>query len=406
MHGRPNYLFHEGDSFALRDGRRVQMEAAIDAMDGNQLLNSSVEALVGYFAEEYALETPALRRDEAAASQREAEIELYSQFDQRKFRAVGTIVEVTVPFNGQVELFKIQPSRWTSMHPVADVSKSALTIRVQGRNLQQAQVRSEIDQQLNLIDEYLGWLRGDLDPFNASLAAVARSRIEQRRSKLLADQNLVAGLGFKLKDRPDAPKTFAAPVSRKRLHPTMPAATTAPYKPEPVLAEAEYQSILDLLGNMAVVMERSPSAFETMDEESLRMHFLVQLNGQYEGQATGETFNHQGKTDILIRVDGRNVFIAECKYWRGAKVYLETIDQILSYLSWRDTKAAIVVFNRNKNFSAVLDEIKSVTKSHDRYKSGPIIHGETRYRYVFGQEADENREIVMTVMVFDVPNPT
>jgi hypothetical protein len=31
----------------------------------------------------------------------------------------------------------------------------------------------------------------------------------------------------------------------------------------------------------------------------------------FKGQATGETFNFQGKTDILIRVEGKNVSIAE-----------------------------------------------------------------------------------------------
>src|ERR1700738_805507 len=35
-----------------------------------------------------------------------------------------------------------------------------------------------------------------------------------------------------------------------------------------------------------------------------------------------------GKTDILIRKDGKNVFIAECKFWKGEKAFLETIDQI------------------------------------------------------------------------------
>jgi hypothetical protein len=65
------------------------------------------------------------------------------------------------------------------------------------------------------------------------------------------------------------------------------------------------------------------------------------LNGVFEGQATGETFNFQGKTDILIRAQGKNIFIAECKFWKGEKVFLETIDQLLSYLSWRDSKAAI-----------------------------------------------------------------
>lgn len=121
---------------------------------------------------------------------------------------------------------------------------------------------------------------------------------------------------------------------------------------------------------MVRVMEQSPKAFETMGEEDLRTHFLVQLNAQYEGRATGETFNFQGKTDILIRVDGRNVFVAECKFWGGEKQFLETIDQLLSYLSWRDTKAAVLIFNRNVNFSEVLREIteNSVKHEHGHYK--------------------------------------
>jgi len=44
------------------------------------------------------------------------------------------------------------------------------------------------------------------------------------------------------------------------------------------------------------VLERSPKAFAHMEEEHLRDQFLVQLNGHYEGQATGETFNAEGKT--------------------------------------------------------------------------------------------------------------
>ena len=48
-----------------------------------------------------------------------------------------------------------------------------------------------------------------------------------------------------------------------------------------------------------------------MDEEALRSHFLVQLNGHYEGQATGETFNYEGKTDILIPVGEKKYF-----HWR------------------------------------------------------------------------------------------
>jgi len=105
-----------------------------------------------------------------------------------------------------------------------------------------------------------------------------------------------------------------------------------------VLALEEYEDILAIIRNMVRVMERSPKAFEKMGEEYLRTHFLVQLNAQYEGRTTGETFNFQGKTDILIRDEGRNVFIAECKFWAGEKQFSETIDQLLSYLSCETQK--------------------------------------------------------------------
>ncbi len=167
---------------------------------------------------------------------------------------------------------------------------------------------------------------------------------------------------------------------------------------------AEYEHILDILSNMVLVIERSPGAFKAMKEEELRQHFLVQLNGQYEGQATGETFNFEGKTDILIRAEGRNIFIAECKFWRGPKTLTETIDQLLGYATWRDTKTAILVFNRTKNLSAVLTRVPETTKAHPNFKRVVQIDGETRFRYVFAHRDDPNRELIITVLVFEVPS--
>ena len=166
----------------------------------------------------------------------------------------------------------------------------------------------------------------------------------------------------------------------------------------------EYENILGIIRNMVHVMEQSPKAFETMGEEGLRTHFLVQLNAQYEGKATGETFNFQGKTDILIRDEGRNVFITECKFWEGEKKFLETIDQLLSYLSWRDSKAAIIIFNRNVNFSEVLKKIGETAPKHKHYKRTIGKLEESSFRYVFHQPNDPNREIIVTVMAFDVPS--
>jgi hypothetical protein len=129
----------------------------------------------------------------------------------------------------------------------------------------------------------------------------------------------------------------------------------------------------------------------------------VQLNGHFEGQATGETFNYQGKTDILIRSEGKNIFIGECKFWSGPKKLIETIDQLLGYSSWRDTKVAIIVFNRKKDFTKVLESIQVTSETHSNYKRQLESKSETIFRYIFAHKDDQNRELFLTIMAFDVP---
>jgi hypothetical protein len=141
-----------------------------------------------------------------------------------------------------------------------------------------------------------------------------------------------------------------------------------------------------------------------MDEEMLRQHFLVQLNGQFEGKATAETFNMSGKTDILLREEERNVFIAECKFWKGQKAFGEAIDQLLSYSTWRDCKAVILLFNRSIATSTVLDGVEMAANSHSNFKRTVDWRHESSFRYVFHANGDANREIILTVLVFHVPS--
>ena len=190
---------------------------------------------------------------------------------------------------------------------------------------------------------------------------------------------------------------------RRRIAPKLPPISTQPYKPEPALDMAEYEYILSVISNMVLVMERSPSAFRDMGEEHLRQHFLVPLNAHYEGQATGETFNYKGKTDILIRSEGRNIFIAECKFWTGPSGLGDALDQLLGYTSWRDTKAALLIFNRDTNMSTILQRIPEVVHEHPNYKADKDYDSETGFRYVFGHREDHNRELTLTVLAFNIP---
>lgn len=170
-----------------------------------------------------------------------------------------------------------------------------------------------------------------------------------------------------------------------------------------MLATDLYEHVLKIVQDMALVMERSPDAFKAMNEEALRQHFLVQLSGQFEGKGTGETFNMGDKTDILLREGDRNVFIAECKFWKGPKAFGEAIDQLLGYATWRDGKTAILVFNRGTETSTVLSRINSIAKAHVNFKRAIEWSHESGFRYVFHSNGDKNRELILTVLVFHVP---
>jgi len=279
------------------------------------------------------------------------------------------------------------------------------SVILEGVNLSPETVRREIEKFVDDIKFHLDQIIVAAKSHNEAIADKIRSFIQQRKKRILERRQMVSSIGLPITQRDDAPKTYAVPHVRRKAKLIAPPAPRTSFVPEPALDEKEYQNILSIMRSMVHVMERSPNAFRHSKEEDLRWQFLVQLNGQYEGRATGETFNYKGDTDILIREQDRNVFVGECKVWKGSGSLTSAIDQILDrYLHWRDTKAAILVFNRNKNFSDVLCQIQATVESHPCYKRTVGQTSETEWRFVFGNRDDPNREIHLSVLAFDVPS--
>jgi hypothetical protein len=384
----------------------------IQGIPENEFLNMSADDLASHLAEKYALDIPMLDEEQGFADQREIEVTLqgdtsgrYDIFSDRTGvqRAPATEVAITIPFSGDGQMFFVQPQSCVlSSYRGVEVKEGHLTITVSGVRPSESMARSHVDGIRSAIRQNLETLRQNAAAFNPQLRAFAESKISERRLKLAADRKFAESFGFTLRQRGDA-ATVAVPVARKRIIPARPKASAAPYKPEPMLDQKTYEEILSILENMVMVMERSPGAFRSIDEPALRMHFLMQLNGVYESQATAETFNYEGKTDILIRADGRNIFIAECKFWTGPKALAGTIDQLLGYASWRDTKVAVLLFNRNKDFSAVVASADAAAKAHGQFKRELGKRSETSFRYLFRHKDDPNRELTLTLMCFDVP---
>lgn len=382
----------------------------IVGIEANRPLNTSVDDLVAYFVEKYTIEAPQLNEDNISVDQKETKIDV-SGDPSRSFRNTGlpifvpgTQITFFVPFTGDRDLFYGHPSSvMTYSPPRALVGKNELEISYKVTDHDAQAIKAQVESTLSEIKRLLVGTHNDVRVFNQGLRQRAEGKIKARGEKLLKDSGMAAELGFPLRKRENAPTTYAVPMTLKKVIPQLPPASTAPFKPEPTLEWGEYENILSIISNMVEVIERSPSTFTEIKEEDLRQHFLVQLNGQYKGQATGETFNAHGKTDILIRVEGKNIFIAECKFWKGEGYLVEAINQLLGYTAWRDSKTAILIFNRNKNLSGVLAQIPEMFKRHPNFKRQIEYLAETGFRFVFHHNDDKNREIFITVLVFEMP---
>ncbi len=325
--------------------------------------------------------------------------------DGRIFTVEGQLFIIAVPFDGDPVLFRYQPSSYLMRAVSAQVVGNELHFRHEVADSESDRLENSINGNLNAVEQNLGSVEKDVLAYNQRVASNVRQAVSERKRTLLAQLNFVQSLAIPVRRRDGVSSTYVIPTVKRKPRIERPTVPSGPFKPEPTLAMEEYEHILSVAQNMAVMLERSPSTFAKLSEEEIRDHFLVQLNGHYDGQATGERFNQFGKTDILIRENGRNVFIAECEFWGGPKAFAAIIDQLLGYTSWRDTKTAIFLFNRNKDTSKVLDQIPGLVKAHANYKrESPGRLDETRFRYVLHQQGDTNREFFLTVSVYDIPS--
>lgn len=409
---REDLLFYgQGDFRDLLESLKEGIKKEIHNLDRDYILKVNEEELYNFLVNRYTLEAPVLHdEDKVAHPAEDVEIDVSGRFDYAVPRGEGpcyvkgTSVTIAVPFEGDEQLFHFSPSTFSMSGVRGTVLGNEINLRYQGlpQDMSSEKLKQNIVNDINMIKKHLQTMAHDAEMHNKFIESEVKKLVANRKERILKDEGLVGDLGIPIRRTEDS-STYTIPVTRVKPKIERPKAREGSVKREPVLHEDEYDHILDIISRMAIVMERSPKAFHDMDEESLRWQFLVPLNSHYDGMATGETFNYNGKTDILIRYEGKNVFIAECKIWHGPKALHETIDQLLGYTSWRDTKTAIILFNKNENFSAVLLQISEVVNSHPCFKQDLGKQGETSFRYVFHQPKDPDRELILTLMAFDVP---
>jgi hypothetical protein len=174
-------LFCKADLHAVIDAQHRSMRGEIDP---DRLLNTPIDDLVVYFAEKFRIEVPTLRRDDALLDEPRETYQAINDYG-RQIRIPSTLIRLTVPFDGEQNMFYVRPSTFDMAPPRATVTSNGVVLELIVRNSEQDQVKNTLNQALNDIERYLGWQCPAIDGFNTNLADQARQAIEARRTRLL-----------------------------------------------------------------------------------------------------------------------------------------------------------------------------------------------------------------------------
>jgi hypothetical protein len=376
-------LFDEGELRVWLDARRSECETELARISEAQVLERPLDQSAASLIDRYELEPIELLVDRKYAVDRgETKVWGPGSLVTQRVRvrmggdrgSPGRAATVHIPFTGEPDLLFLQPSRFTFGGPQGRVEGSELVFPFEWPSRSPIDIEAATADALRKIeDPYLQAQAEDLARFNTELLALVTESLANRRQRILEAREHLDGLKIPVYRRQDAPKTFAAPGIERRRTP-QPASTTPGAPLEPVLVSSFYEHIIDVIGAMARAMERTPGDYATWSEEQLRDSLLVMLNTHYKGQATGETFNKSGKTDVLVRVGDRNVFVDECKWWSGASDFAgvdteepSALDQLLSYATWRDAKLALTVFVSNKDIGRTISAARTALEAHPAF---------------------------------------
>jgi hypothetical protein len=312
-----------------------------------------------------------------------------------------------LPFSGDKEFFKYKPSRAVfGSGSQFFFEENLLCFEVENTyGSDHGQVESSARGIVSRLKDQMEILTQELEGYNQITKTNVANHFRQRKQQILNRKNLQSAIKIPILKREAIPETAAIPTPEIRRRFEVKPTGNKGADAEPTLDDAVYKDILQTIHSVGRVFEKYPRIYKGRDEETLRDLLLLYLEPRYyNASVTAETFNAKGKTDIRISYQDSCAFIAECKFWKGEQGYLDAITQLHSYLTWRDSKAAVVLFVDRKDFSAVLNTINTVTSSHPNYLGFVHRSHDSWFDFRFHVNGDKDRDVKLAVLAFHLPS--
>jgi hypothetical protein len=398
---RERAIFQKGDLREFLLQRQTQAVQTLMAIPESRFLVDPPAVANTVFLD-YTLEDVVIGDRDQVTSKgtRPAKLRAYDHFDERTYEYEGVRVQLQIPFSGPEVVWGYRPSQSYVGGAYGNVQLHSDHFLFVGeaKALTSDQVLAALDQAISELQQTAAWINGEVRVWRQGLQTLLNTAARERRENLAGIAALDEALGIPVHSA--APeRQIPIPVSRKPLRPRPPHAsgegtiTVTRY-----LASDVYEDVLRTIEQMTRAMERTPTAAK-LGEEELRNLVLTVLNANYEGNVRGEVFNGVGKSDILLSWEGENAFIGECKVWTGPAALRAAIGQLLGYVTWRDTKAALVLFIKSGRATDIIAKAAAEIESHSSYvKSKRSQDDAVRRDFVIRAPSDEQRRIDLALI--------
>ena len=176
-------LFSRSSIFDVLEHQTSALKQEAEHLDSATLEEVPEQEVVRDLASKYKLEVPALQEDKAYISHREIDIDVSHDpmrliFNRSEpFYIRGVEITFSVPFRGDPDLFHIRPSSFNLNPPRGEINGNEIHIITQRTDNNAAAAKTQYEETLGNIKQYLGWLRVSVEEFNSKIGQQVESLV-------------------------------------------------------------------------------------------------------------------------------------------------------------------------------------------------------------------------------------
>jgi TIR domain len=218
-------LFSEYDLRAVLENQLGKVNDAVIALPRDRFAAESAEFLAASVASGLVISPIQIHESEIEVETVDTKVDVSHDFDRavwdRSAAAYVDGVEVTyhLPFSGEPELLKCQPSSYTMNPPRAVIGSGELTFPYDSADRNISNTKRLFNDDLQELKRWIPWVNDQVNGFNSTLETQVRQRVTGRRAELDREKEQVASLGFKVRgarSTPEPPQTLEARQARRQ----------------------------------------------------------------------------------------------------------------------------------------------------------------------------------------------